>query len=69
MKKKDVTDLRNKTLPELEKLSGELRSQITKAQMEMAMRKAKNTNLAKNLKRTLNVTLSIKREKEIYANV
>ncbi len=68
MKKKDVLDLRNKTIPELGKLAGDLRSQIVKAKMEMAMRKAKNTNLAKNLRHTLKIVLNLQREKEIYAN-
>ncbi len=68
MKKKDVTDLNNKTIPELEKLSGDLRAQIVKAKMEIATRKAKNTNLAKNLCRDLARILSIKKGKELYAN-
>lgn len=40
----------------------QLRAQITKAQMEIAMRKSKNTNAAKNLKKSLARLLT-------YANI
>ncbi len=43
MKKKDLTNIN----------VSDLRAQIAKAQMEIVTRKAKNTNAAKNLKRTL----------------
>ena len=68
MKKKDLTDLKNKTEAELDKQALDLRGQITKAQMELRLHKTKNTNIVKNLKAILARTLSIKREKEIHAN-
>ncbi len=43
MKKKDLTNIN----------IDELRTQIGKAQMEISTRRAKNTNVAKNLKKTL----------------
>lgn len=43
MKKKDLTNVK----------VDELRAQISKVQMELATRRSKNTNVAKNLKKTL----------------
>lgn len=67
MKKKDLTSLKNKTIPELVTAAGDLATQITKAQMDLAMRKIKNVNAVKSLKKFLAQALSIKREKELAA--
>lgn len=67
MKKKHINDLRNKTAAELTKLAADLLLEMSKAQMALATRKTKNTNLAGNLKRQLATVLSIKREMELYA--
>ncbi len=69
MKKKDLAHIRSQTVPELEKLAGELRVQITKAKMELAMHKSKNTNIVKNLRRDLGRILSLKREMELVTKV
>ncbi len=68
MKKKDLPDLKNTTIAELEKTVFELQLQINKSQMEMKMRKNKNVNLVKNLKKDLARTLTSKKEKEL-ANI
>lgn len=68
MKHKDITDLKNKTVPELEKLAQDIQLEIAKAKMQVTMRKVKNTNLAKNMRRHLSVILSTKQEKENNAN-
>lgn len=68
MKKKDFTDLKNKTTAELAKLANDLYGEITKAKMELSLHKAKNTNQVKIFKGDLAKTLTIKREKEIYAS-
>ncbi|KKU90145.1 MAG: hypothetical protein UY21_C0026G0016 [Microgenomates group bacterium GW2011_GWA1_48_10] len=66
MKKKDLTSLTSKSPAELAALRQDLTGQITRARMEIAMHKAKNTNIAKNLKKTLAQLLTIKREKELF---
>lgn len=43
MKKKDLTNIK----------VSDLRAQINSAQMEIATRRSKNTNVAKNLRKTL----------------
>lgn len=68
MKKKDTIDLKNKTVAELAKLADDLRGAVTKAKMELSLHKVKNTNQTKILKINLAKILSLKREKEIYAN-
>lgn len=53
MKKKDLTNLK----------AADLRAQINRAQMEIATRRSKNTNVAKNLKKTLAQVLTSLNEK------
>lgn len=67
MKQKDISDLRNKTVSELEKLAADLGVQIDKARMDLATRKNKNTNVVANLKRKMATILGISREVELYA--
>lgn len=67
MKRKDISDLKTKTVAELSKLADDLGVQIAKAQMDLATRKNKNTNFAANMKQRLATILSIRREMEIYA--
>jgi len=55
MKKKNIADLRNKTVAELEKLAAELSVR--------PLSKSKNTNLVKNLKIDLARVLTIKNQK------
>lgn len=63
MKKKDLTDLRNKTIPELEKMVTKIRLEIVTAKMDLKMRKIKNTNLVSVLKKSLAQILTIKNAK------
>lgn len=59
MKKKDLNDLRNKSLPEMETLIAKTRAGITGAKMELAMHRAKNTNVVKLLRKNLAQMLTI----------
>ena len=68
MKNKDLKDLKNKTVAELDVMAGKTRAEIIRAKIELAMRRAKNTNVAKNLKRNLAQILTIRKELE-HANV
>lgn len=65
MKKKDLNDLKNKSEVELEKMVVDLSLQIGKAKMDLKMHRAKNTNGAKNLKKTLAQVLTIKNLKQL----
>ncbi|MCL4397817.1 50S ribosomal protein L29 [Patescibacteria group bacterium] len=68
MKQKDLDDLKNKTVEELEAMAAKTRTEIIKTKMELSMRHSKNTNLAKNLKKNLAQILTIRKELE-HANV
>lgn len=59
MKKRELNDLRNKTKRELEVLIAKLREEIARARLDLAMRKTKNVNIVKNLRRNLAQVLSI----------
>ena len=63
MKRKDLSDLRNKTIAELEKSAAALSGQISKVRLELSVHRAKNSNQAKNLRRNLAQTLTIRKEK------
>lgn len=65
MKKKDLLNLKNKSAGELGDLARDLSLQIIRAKMELSLHKAKNTNIAKGLKKTLAQALTIKRAKEL----
>lgn len=69
MKKKDLQNLKSKTATELADLSRDLSLQIIRAKMELSLHKAKNTNIAKGLKKTLAQALTIKRAKELAAAI
>ena len=62
MKNKDLKDLKNKTVAELDVMAGKTRAEIIRAKMELALRRAKNTNVYKNLKRNLAQILTIRKE-------
>lgn len=59
MKQKDLNDLRNKTVPEIEVLIAKTRVEIAKAKMDLEMHKNKNTNVAKVLCKNLAQMLTI----------
>lgn len=65
MKKKDLTNLRNKSLEELKKLVSESNVNITKTLMDQNARRLKNTNAGKLLHKNLAQTLTVLREKEM----
>lgn len=65
MKKKDLTNLRNKSLEDLKKTVAELNVTITKALLDQNARRVKNTNAGKLLHRNLAQTLTVLREKEL----
>lgn len=51
MKKKAVSDLKNKTVAELEKLAADLSAQMQKPALELSLRRSKNTNIVRNMKK------------------
>jgi len=65
MKKKDLLELRKKSLAELGNLAREKSMQIIKTKAEMLSGKEKNLKKVKNLKNELSKILTIAREKEI----
>lgn len=65
MKRKDLANLKSKSVNELETFVRDLSVQINKAQMDLVSRKAKNTNTVKNLKKTFAQALTFKKEKQL----
>ncbi len=68
MKRKNVADLRNKTVAELDKAMVDLTSQLVKAQQELALHKVKNTNIVKHIRRDLAQMLTIKTERQLVGS-
>lgn len=62
MKQKDLTDLKNKSQAELATIVAKTRADIVKAEMDLEMHHAKNTNIVKNLRRNLAQMLSIRKD-------
>ena len=69
MKKKDLNDIRTKSVAEIETLAAKLKAEIVKAQMDLAAHRSKNTNSAKNFKKNLAQMLTIKKELEKNAKL
>lgn len=65
MKKKDLTDLRNKKINELEKLLAKKRHQLVNVQAKIKAGQEKNLKKAKNTRRDIAQILTIIREKEL----
>jgi ribosomal protein L29 len=62
MKKKDLNDLRNRTAAEIDSMVAKTKEEIVKAKMEIASKKSKNLNIAKNLRKNLAQMLTIRKE-------
>lgn len=62
MKQKDIASLRTKSVAELTKRATELNVQMAKLKGEMTLRRLKNVNAVKNLKRELAVVMTIKNQ-------
>lgn len=69
MKKKDLSELRNKDVGELKKKSEKLRLEIVKAKADLTASKEKNLKKVKNLRRDLAQILTLIREKQILEEV
>ncbi len=65
MKKRDKDELHGAGVIELDKKVKELRKQMKQVRLTMQTKEVKNRREAKELRRRLAVTLSIKREKEL----
>lgn len=65
MKRKEITETRNKDVKSLKKMAYDLRSSADKVHMDIRAGKTKNLKSLKNLRRDLAQTLTIIREKEI----
>jgi ribosomal protein L29 len=64
MKLKDLNDIRNKTVAEIDALVGKTRQEIVKAKLDMQAHRTKNTNLMKNLKKNVAQMLTIRKEEK-----
>lgn len=69
MKRKELTDLRSKTIEELKKLVTERRLETEKAKMAVSGGKEKNLKSFNNLKREVAKILTLIREKEIVESM
>jgi ribosomal protein L29 len=65
MKRKDYTDLKEKTIKELVKLASAKKAEATKKKMEILGGKEKNLKLHRNLRAEVAKILTLIREKEI----
>lgn len=65
MKKKDLTDLRNKKTNELEKLLAKKRNELVNTYAKIKAGQEKNLKKAKNIRRDVAQILTIIREKEL----
>jgi len=65
MKKKDLTDLRNKKINELEKLLSKKRNELINTYAKIKAGQEKNLKKAKNIRRDVAQILTIIREKEL----
>jgi ribosomal protein L29 len=65
MKKKDLTDLRNKKTNELEKLLSKKRNELINTYAKIKAGQEKNLKKAKNIRRDVAQILTIIREKEL----
>lgn len=63
MKKKE--DIKNKSMPEINKLIADLRVRTEKIGLELRLRKIKDSNAVKKLKIELARLLTARREKEL----
>jgi ribosomal protein L29 len=63
MKKKDLTDLRNKKINELEKLLSKKRNELINTYAKIKAGQEKNLKKAKNIRRDVAQILTIIREK------
>lgn len=65
MKKKDLTDLRNKKINELEKLLSKKRNELINTYAKIKAGQEKNLKKAKNIRCDIAQILTIIREKEL----
>ena len=65
MKRKDYTDLKEKTIKELTKMVSVKKAEATKKKMEILSGKEKNLKLHRNLRSEVAKILTLIREKEI----
>ena len=65
MKKKDLTDLRNKKINELEKLLSKKRNELINTYAKIKAGQEKDLKKAKNIRRDVAQILTIIREKEL----
>ncbi|MGD0522983.1 MAG: hypothetical protein ABSA43_00260 [Candidatus Microgenomates bacterium] len=65
MKKKDLGELKAKSIADLSKLAGVKRTEVDKTLLEIGVQKEKNLKKAKNLKKDLAQILTLIREKEL----
>lgn len=69
MKKKELIQLRKKSVKDLTVEAQKLREELSKAHIELAVGNVKNVRQVKNLRRDLAQILTILREKQIEAEI
>lgn len=69
MKKKELIQLRKKSVKDLTVEAQKLREEISKAHIELAVGNVKNVRQVKNLRRDLAQILTILREKQIETEI
>ncbi len=62
MKQKDLSELKNKTLAEVDVMVAKIKVEVVKAKLDLEMHRAKNTNVVKNLRKNLAQMLSIRKD-------
>jgi len=69
MKKKELNELRGKSVKELRKLASDKRGEAEKVKMKIFAGKEKNLKLKRNLSREVAKILTLAREKEIIESL
>ena len=69
MKRKELTDIKGKTLKELRKMVFEKKLEVGKIKVETPASKGKNLKASKNLRRQIAQILTIIKEKEIVERI
>ncbi len=62
MKQKDLSELKNKTLAEVDVMVAKIKVEVVKAKLDLEMHRAKNTNFCRNLKKNLAQMLTIRKD-------
>ncbi len=65
MKKRDLTDLKNKSIKELTLMAGDIEKSVTESRLELKLQKSKNVHVANSKRRNLAQVLTYLRQKQL----